>query len=76
MTDVAKYSKLGLVNTKGMFMQAMEDWYAIPAYNFNNIEQLQATIISCSESRSPVILKCTIDASAKSSLQMLSLIHI
>jgi fructose-bisphosphate aldolase, class II len=42
-----------------MFMQAMQDRYAIPAYNFNNMEQLQAIIIGCSESRSPVILKCS-----------------
>jgi fructose-bisphosphate aldolase, class II len=59
VTAVAKYSELGLVNTKGMFMQAMEGRYAIPAYNFNTMEQLQAIIIGCSESRSSVILQCS-----------------
>lgn len=59
MTDVTKYSELGLVNTKGMFVKAMKDRYAIPAYNFNNMEQLQAIIMGCSESRSPVILQCS-----------------
>ena len=59
MTAVAKYSEFGLVNTKGMFTKAMEGRYAIPAYNFNNMEQLQAIIMGCSESRSPVILQCS-----------------
>lgn len=52
-----KYSDLGLVNTRDLFKKAMEGGYAIPAYNFNNMEQLQAIIIGCTESRSPVILQ-------------------
>lgn len=59
MTAIAKYVELGLVNTRGMFKKAMKDGYAVPAYNFNNMEQLQAIIIGCSESRSPVILQCS-----------------
>jgi fructose-bisphosphate aldolase, class II len=59
MTAVVKYSDLGLVNTKDMFTQAMQNRYAIPAYNFNNMEQLQAILMACSESRSPVILQCS-----------------
>jgi len=51
------YSDLGLVNTKEMFKKAMEGGYAIPAYNFNNMEQLQAIIDGCGESNSPVILQ-------------------
>jgi fructose-bisphosphate aldolase class II len=35
----------------------MEGKYAIPAYNFNNMEQLQGIILGCVESRSPVILQ-------------------
>ena len=35
----------------------MEGKYAIPAYNFNNMEQLQAIIQGCINSRSPVILQ-------------------
>ena len=51
MTSVAKYSELGLVNTKRMFIRAMEGRYTIPAYNFNNMEQLQAILMGCSESQ-------------------------
>ncbi len=51
------YRELGLVNTREMFKKAMEGKYAVPAYNFNNMEQLQAIIQACVETRSPVILQ-------------------
>lgn len=51
------YAALGLVNSRGMFAKAMAGRYAIPAYNFNNMEQLQAIIIACVETNSPVILQ-------------------
>jgi fructose-bisphosphate aldolase class II len=51
------YKDLGLVNTRIMFQKAMEGGYAIPAYNFNNMEQLQAIILACIETDSPVILQ-------------------
>jgi fructose-bisphosphate aldolase class II len=51
------YTELGLVNTKTMFKMAMEGGFAVPAYNFNNMEQLQAVILGCVESDSPVILQ-------------------
>jgi fructose-bisphosphate aldolase class II len=51
------YKELGLTNTREMFRKAMEGKYAIPAYNFNNMEQLQAIIQGCINSRSPVILQ-------------------
>jgi len=51
------YEEIGLVNTSEMFKKAMAGGYAIPAYNFNNMEQLQAIIIGCSETHSPVILQ-------------------
>ncbi len=51
------FSELGLVNTKNIFKKAMEGKYAIPAYNFNNMEQLQAIITGCKETNSPVILQ-------------------
>ncbi|NLK62385.1 MAG: class II fructose-1,6-bisphosphate aldolase [Fusobacteria bacterium] len=51
------YKELGLVNTKEMFRKAFEGKYAIPAYNFNNMEQLQAIVMACVESESPVILQ-------------------
>ena len=51
------YEEIGIVNTREMFKKAMQGGYAIPAYNFNNMEQLQAIIIGCAESKSPVILQ-------------------
>ena len=54
-----KYRELGLVNTKEMFRQAMAGHYAVPAYNFNDMEQLEGIIIGCVESKSPVILQCS-----------------
>ena len=51
------YKDLGLVNTREMFKKAMEGGYAIPAFNFNNMEQLQAIIQACTENSSPVILQ-------------------
>ncbi|MBN1698384.1 MAG: class II fructose-1,6-bisphosphate aldolase [Spirochaetales bacterium] len=51
------YKELGFVNTKEMFKKAINGGYAIPAYNFNNMEQLQAIIFGCLESRSPLILQ-------------------
>ena len=51
------YKELGLVNTKELFAKAVKGGYAIPAYNFNNLEQLQAIIQACVETKSPVILQ-------------------
>ncbi|WP_428771138.1 class II fructose-bisphosphate aldolase [Treponema sp. HNW] len=51
------YKELGLVNTKKMFAKAIKGGYAVPAYNFNNMEQLQAIIQACVETNSPVILQ-------------------
>jgi len=51
------YKELGLVNTKAMFAEAIKGGYAIPAYNFNNMEQMQAIIQACVETKSPVILQ-------------------
>jgi len=51
------YRDLGLANTREMFAKAMAGKYAIPAYNFNNMEQLQAIITACAETGSPVILQ-------------------
>ncbi|MBB4035929.1 fructose-bisphosphate aldolase class II [Dysgonomonas hofstadii] len=54
---MVNYKDLGLVNTKGMFAKAVEGGYAIPAFNFNNMEQLQAIVSAASETKSPVILQ-------------------
>ena len=51
------YKDLGLVNTREMFAKAMEGGYAVPAFNFNNMEQLQAIIQAVAETKSPVILQ-------------------
>ena len=57
MGDTVHYSELGLANTRDMFAKAMAGGYAIPAYNFNNLEQLQAIITACAETASPVIVQ-------------------
>jgi len=51
------FKELGFSNTREMFAKAMKGGYAVPAYNFNNMEQLQAIITACVRSRSPVILQ-------------------
>lgn len=51
------FKELGLVNTREMFKKAMKEGYAVPAFNFNNMEQLQAIITACVEVKSPVILQ-------------------
>lgn len=54
---MVSYKTLGLVNTREMFKRAINGGYAIPAFNFNNMEQLQAIIKASSELKSPVILQ-------------------
>ena len=54
---MVNYKDLGLVNTREMFKKAIEGKYAIAAFNFNNMEQLQAIIQACAETKSPVILQ-------------------
>ena len=51
------YKELGLVNTRAMFAKAVDGGYAIPAFNFNNMEQLQAIVMAAVETKSPVILQ-------------------
>jgi fructose-bisphosphate aldolase class II len=51
------YKNLGLVNTKEIYNKALKGKYAIPGYNFNNMEQLQAIIQACVKTESPVILQ-------------------
>ena len=54
---MVSYKELGLVNTREMFAKAIKGGYAIPAFNFNNMEQLQAIVKACAETKSPVILQ-------------------
>lgn len=56
-TTMVNYKDLGLVNTKEMFAKAIKGGYAIPAFNFNNMEQMQAIIKAAVETKSPVILQ-------------------
>jgi len=51
------YKELGIVNTREMFKKAVTGKFAVPAYNFNNMEQLQAIVMGCVESDSPFILQ-------------------
>ena len=51
------YKDLGLVNTREMFKRAINGGWAVPAFNFNNLEQLQAIITASSKLKSPVILQ-------------------
>jgi len=57
MSDAVSYKELGLVNSREIFSRAVAGGYAIPAYNFNNLEQLQAIIVACVETDSPVIIQ-------------------
>ena len=54
---MVSYKALGLVNSRELFKRAVTGGYAIPAYNFNNMEQLQAILQACCETASPVILQ-------------------
>jgi fructose-bisphosphate aldolase class II len=57
MSKKVSYKELGLSNSKEMFKKAYSGGYAIPGYNFNNLEQLQAIIRGSIESNAPVILQ-------------------
>ena len=54
---MVSYKELGLVNSREIFKKAIEGGYAIPAFNFNNMEQLQAIVQAAAETKSPVILQ-------------------
>ena len=54
---MTSYKELGLVNTREMFAKAVKGGYAIGAFNFNNMEQMQAIVQACVETKSPVILQ-------------------
>lgn len=54
---MVSFKELGLVNTREMFAKAIKGGYAIPAFNFNNMEQLQAIVSASAATKSPVILQ-------------------
>ncbi len=54
---MVSYKELGLVNTRKMFAKAVKGGYAIPAFNFNTMEQMQAIVQAAVETKSPVIMQ-------------------
>ena len=54
---MVNYKDLGLVNTREMFAKAIEGGYAIPAFNFNTMEQMQAIVKAAVQTKSPVIMQ-------------------
>lgn len=69
---VMNYKELGFVNTRVMFEVAVKDQFAVPAFNFNNMEQLQAIVMACVETQSPVILQVSKGARAYANEVLLS----
>ena len=62
---MVSYKELGLVNTREMFAKAIKGGYAIPAFNFNNMEQLQAIIKAAFNFNNMEQLQAIIKASAE-----------
>jgi fructose-bisphosphate aldolase class II len=50
------YSDFGLSNTKTLLKRALRDGYAVPAFNFYNMETLDAVLTAAQITQSPVIL--------------------
>lgn len=59
---MVSYKDLGFSNTKEMLANAYKGGYAVPAYNFNNMEQIQAIVTACLKTQSPVILQVSAGA--------------
>jgi fructose-bisphosphate aldolase class II len=66
------YKELGLVNTREMYRKAVKGGFAVPGYNFNNLEQLQAIVKACVERKSPVILQVSKGAREYANATMLT----
>ena len=50
------YSNFGLSNTKRLLTRALRDAYAVPAFNFYNMETLNAILNAAEITQSPIIL--------------------
>ena len=48
---MVNYKELGLVNTRDMFKKAVDGGYAIPAFNFNTMEQMQGIVKAAVETK-------------------------
>ena len=55
---------MALVTTKEMFQKAYHGGYAIGAFNFNNMETIQAITEACREENAPVIIQVSQDVRA------------
>lgn len=55
---------MALVTTKEMFRKAYQGGYAVGAFNFNNMETVQAITEACREENAPVILQVSQDVRA------------
>ena len=55
---------MALVTTKEMFQKAYRGGYAIGAFNFNNMETIQAITEACREEQAPVIIQVSQDVRA------------
>ena len=53
------YKDLGLINSKSLLLQAYENNYAVPAFNFVCTEQLQAIVEACIIEKSSFILQAS-----------------
>lgn len=51
------YKDLFLVNTKAMYEKALTGHYAVPGLNFKTLEQAQAIVQACIETRTPLLLQ-------------------
>ncbi len=56
------YKDFGLVNTREMFTDALQNNYAVPAFNFYNAETLSAILDATRTTHSPVILAASTSA--------------
>lgn len=50
------YSDFGLINTKKLLTRALNGKYAVPAFNFYNMETLKAILNAAEQTNSPIIL--------------------
>ena len=50
------YSDFGLINTKTLLTRALRNSYAVPAFNFYNMETLNAILNAAEITQSPIIL--------------------
>ncbi len=56
------YKDFGLVNTRKMFADALQNHYAVPAFNFYNAETLSAILDAAQVTHSPIILAASTSA--------------